>query len=143
MAQEISFWKGVSAGFLAGMAVAAALRYSPFEKFITNLSTLDGKIDRNLQKLEQKLDPEGNRTPSISQFTSRHEQPESVGDPEIPASARTGAMTSLFPPQGSPGGRTAAEIIETAGYPGERIDHIDISRPLWPYPRSLDLGSAG
>jgi len=38
MPDKVSFWKGVSAGFLAGMAVAAALRYSPFEKCIVKLA---------------------------------------------------------------------------------------------------------
>jgi hypothetical protein len=58
MEHKATFWKGISAGFLAGMAVAAALRYTPFEKFITNLSTLDGKLDASLGKLEVKLGAE-------------------------------------------------------------------------------------
>jgi hypothetical protein len=66
IADKGTFWKGVSAGFLAGMAIAAALRYTPFEKFITNLSTVDGKLDSALGKLEVKLEPAPKTAGSIA-----------------------------------------------------------------------------
>ncbi len=58
IASKQSFWQGIAAGFLAGVAVAAALRYSRFEKFLTNLSTVEGKLDGKLASLEERLNPE-------------------------------------------------------------------------------------
>jgi hypothetical protein len=128
-----SFWKGVAAGFLAGITVAAALRYTPFEKFLTGLSTVEGKLEGKPGALE----------PTAPAFYSRRDQPESAGDPRDFASARTGAVAEFLRTGGAPGGRTEAEVLETPGRPGERIDHIDLSQPLRKYPRSFDMGSAG
>jgi hypothetical protein len=36
-----SFWKGIAAGFFAGISVAAALRYRPVEQFIQRLAAAD------------------------------------------------------------------------------------------------------
>jgi hypothetical protein len=125
--EKETFWKGVSAGFLAGMAFAAALRYSPFEKFITGLSTLDGKMDRKLGKLEDKLgdklEATGVRRPAAGEIVSS--QGSDFGFRREQTEASTAGLTN---------GRSAVE---------ERVDHIDLSQPQRRYPRSLDLGSAG
>ena len=133
MAQSIqtnsSFWQGIAAGFLTGLAVAAALRYSKFEKFLTNLSTVEGK----LATLEERLNP----SPA---FVSRRDLPESSGDPRNLASARTGKAAEFTRPGGAPHGREEPEFLESPGRPGEPVDP---SKPVRAYSRSLDLGSAG
>ncbi len=138
MAQDIqtnaSFWQGLTAGFLAGMAVAAALRYTKFEKFLTNLSTVEGKVDGKLATLEERLNP------SPAAFVSKRDQPESSGDPRNLASARTGTAAEFTRRGGAPHGLEEPEFLESPGRQGE---HVDQSKPLRAYSRSLDLGSAG
>jgi hypothetical protein len=131
--EKESFWKGAAAGFLAGVAVAAALRYTPFEKFISRLSTVEGKLDSKPSALESVAPA----------FHSRRDQPESAGDPRDLASARTGTAAEFTRRGGAPGGRAEAEVLDVPGRPGERMDHIDLSQPLRKYPRSFDMGSAG
>ena len=137
MAQSIqtnaSFWQGITAGFLAGIAVAAALRYTKFEKFLTNLSTVEGKVDGKLATLEERLNP----SPA---FVSRRDHPESSGDPRDLVSARTGTAAEFTRRGGAPHGLEEPEFLESPGRPGEQVDP---SRPVRAYSRSLDLGSAG
>jgi hypothetical protein len=136
MAEKVSFWKGVSTGFLAGMAVAAALRYSPFEKFISNLSTVDGKLNRDLEKVPEKLSPTEVRGPAVVNFVFRREQSETEEEPATSEPAKADPVASFLRSGDASGRRTTEE----SSFPG---DHIDLTKPLRPYPRSLDLGSAG
>jgi len=148
MADKVTFWKGVSAGLLAGMAIAAALRYTPLEKFLNKLSTLDGKLDltpspaSNLPPNLPKETPAPMPIPVSAKpsFVFRREQPKDQEDASSLASARTGAVASFL--RGS-SARAIAEAPGTAAPPEKRIDHLDLSKPLRPYPRNLDLGSAG
>ncbi len=136
-----SFWQGIAAGFLAGVAVAAALRYTRFEKFLTGLSTVEGKLDGKLASLEERLNPSPASTAAT--FSSRRDHPESAGDPRSLASDRTGATAEFTRRGGAPGGLDQPEILDKPGRPGETLDHTDHSKPVRPHSRSLDLGSAG
>ena len=137
LATKESFWKGIAAGFLAGIGVAAALRYTPFEKFITG--TVEGKLDHTLTAFNEPVVPVAAETT----FYSRRDQPESAGDPRNLASDRTGAAAEFVRRGGAPGGLADAEILEVPGRPGERIDHVDLAQPEKRYRRYFDMGSAG
>jgi hypothetical protein len=135
--EKAFFWRGIAAGFLAGIGVAAALRYTPFEKFISGVSTVEGKPDTKLAALEDTL------THKTAAFDSRRDHAESAGDPRTLASDRTGTAAEFVRRGGAPGGRTEAEVLEVPGHPGERIDHLDLSQPDRKFRRSFDMGSAG
>ena len=134
------FWKGIAAGFLAGIGVAAVLRYTPFEKLLSG--TVEGKLEQVPavpMALEESVPPLL-ETPA---FSSRRDHAESAGDPRNLASDRTGAAAEFVRRGGAPGGRTDAEALEVPGHPGELVDHIDLSQPNKRYRRYFDMGSAG
>ena len=157
MTDKTTFWKGVSAGVLAGMGIATALLYLPVEKWIAKTAAESEAPGIDLETMRQTpltpLMPDSMAASlAISSFFSRRDQPESAGDPSTLASARTGTTATFLRTGGPPGGRQEAEFLEVPGRPGERIDyfsnhingdHIDLSRPLRVYPRSLDIGSSG
>jgi hypothetical protein len=137
MADKVTFWKGVSAGLLAGMAIAAALRFTPFGKLLGDLSTVDGTLERSVERPQETLKPADILSPANVNFAFRREPSVSPADQLPPASVRPGAVASFLRSGSSSGSRAVAEVIEIPG------DHIDLTKPLRPYPRSLDLGSAG
>ncbi len=160
MEDNSTFWKGVSAGFLAGMAVAAALRYTPFERFISNLSTVDGKLDSTLGKMEVKLgasrsveqaslEPEASAKPAVLKqglpdpTLTEAILPEPLDESSSVstlAAARTGAVASFLRNGAIEGGRAKYPIT---GIDLPRPDHIDLTRPAASNARKFDIGSAG
>jgi hypothetical protein len=119
-AQNQSFWKGIAAGFLAGITVAAALRCTPLEKFISRFTTVEGKLDSKLPAIPENLVSRTEPLPVASGFASSNRQVEST---------QTGGP-ALVDRRGEKDGE-------------ERVDHIDLSQPHRRYPRSFEMGSAG
>jgi hypothetical protein len=151
MADRITFWKGVSAGILTGMGIAAALRYLPIERLLARSKPVALEPTLNLAPREHtpalRMPDSMAASLAISEFFSKRDQPESAGNPATLASERTGAVATFLRTGGAPGGRSEAEFLEVPGRPGQRIDstgdHIDLSRPVRIYQRSLDMGSSG
>jgi hypothetical protein len=151
------FWKGIAAGFLAGITIAAALRYTPFEKFLTRASTVEGKLDKKPANLEAGM------SVATGLRASRGENPDAkisesapgpAPDPAGPGfyslSDRTSRATSsegawkksrLARKGGSPVGRNKIELMEAPNPDAEQAEPIDLTRRK--QPRSLDMGSAG
>lgn len=152
MGDRTTFWKGVSAGILTGMAIATALRYLPIERLLARSKPLAVEPALDLETMQEssrslRMPESMAASLAISDFFSKRDQPESAGNPATLASERTGAVATFLRTGGAPGSRFEAEFLEVPGRPGQRIDntgdHIDLSRPVRVYPRSLDMGSSG
>ena len=135
--EKASFWRGIAAGFLAGVAVAAALRYTPFEKFISGMATVEGKLDNQLAAMEETL---------ASRQAAFHasEIAEGAADARNLPSNWT-PTTPDFDRRGAGGSAAAMQdgLDHPVGHPEERMDHIDLSQPQLKFRRSFDMGSAG
>jgi hypothetical protein len=132
--ETIEFWKGVAVGTLVGL-VAAAYARGDFSRFLSFASI-----------------PEPQTFPSGDAFREhpgelklRREASENAGDPTrlspAVASTSTQQAISIERPTGAPGPKTAPEILEVPGHPGQVIDHSDAGQSVQSAARTYNPSS--
>jgi len=123
MADHVDFWKGMIAGTLVGMVVAAYAR-GDFKRLFTFES-----VGESLA-----FEPEATFREHSEGLNLRREASERAGDPTRltpDLAARSGIQSvPIERPGGAPGGAAAHEILEVPGHPGKPLDHSDSAERL-------------